>query len=151
MPSLLAGYLPNYEPKSSVAFTPVPAEQTFPWNPRFKPKAVAERVSPSARATSPLKGKKRAAGAGKRRITMPETCWVPGCQGHMRVGRGGTAAGFCAQHWRRLPRLLRIELLLARVRRARFEHFLAQAFTALDLPVPAALSPETLAEPSEKR
>jgi hypothetical protein len=158
---LLAGRLPKYEPKV-VSFSPVPAEyETFPWNSAspqaatqsVKPKATKaqEPSSPPAPAppSNPMKGKKRSKGAGKRRITMPETCWVSGCQGHMHIGRGGTAAGFCAQHWRKLSRGLRIELLLGRVRRARFEHFLAQAFVALGLP--PLLGFETVARLSEKR
>jgi hypothetical protein len=153
MSSLLAGYLPDYEPKTSSRFTPVPVEQTFPWNRAFKPKA-AKAQQPSLPTTpaplsNPAKGKKRPKGAGKRRITMPETCWVSGCQGHMHIGRGGAAAGFCAQHWRKLSRGLRIELLLGRVRRARFEHFLAQAFVALGLPPLPGF--ETVARLSEKR
>jgi len=157
----------------------VPVEhRTFPWSPELKPKVVktlpvppaqtaippteviappaqvtippTEVIAPPAQVTPPVTKRRHSKNGAKRRIAMPETCWVPGCQGgHMRFGRSGTAAGFCAQHWRRLPRLLRIELLLARVRRARFDYFLAQAFVALGLPAPA---PETkLAEPSERR
>ena len=105
------------------------------------------REAPLSDSTVLQSKERRPKASSKRRMTMPETCWVPGCHGHIRVGRGGTAAGFCAKHWRAIPRLLRIELLLGRIRRARFEYFLAQAFVALGLPAPET----NLAEPSEKR
>jgi len=132
MSLLLAGHLPNYESKE-VTFAPAPLEQTHPWNPAFKPKATVKTSSPTSSA--PSKPKRVRGPRGKRRIAMPSSCWVPGCAGNMRVGRGGMAAGFCAQHWRALPRGLRIELLLARlsgrVRMARFELYLKQAGTVL--------------------
>lgn len=94
---------------------------------------MREMPSSDSVTTEPKKkSRPRSKKPKKRRIDMPDSCWIRECKGHARFGsRNGTAAGFCGQHWRAIPRLLRIELLLGRIRRQRFEYFLLQAFAAL--------------------
>lgn len=122
MPLLLAGYMPGYVPKTSA---PAPVVETEP------PLVIKLDMSRKRRVREPKPPRppKQPKGKGKR-LMLPSHCWIESCESEER--EGGFAVGFCKTHWMKIPRELRIDLLLSRKRpRDRFIMFVREALDQL--------------------